>query len=65
MADLICRRFARMDGPAPFSDSICLTQEQWDALSANALTDMQEARFTAWLARITATEPEPEPEVPE
>jgi hypothetical protein len=49
MDDLICRPFARMDGPAPFSDSICLTQAQWDALSANALTDMQNARFMAWM----------------
>ena len=49
MSDLICRGFARMDGPAPFSDSICLTQAQWDALSANALIAMQDARFAAWL----------------
>lgn len=64
---LVCRNFARMDGPVPFSDSICLTQEQWDALSANELTAMQETRFAAWLAILVdpVVEPivEPEPEV--
>lgn len=62
---LISKRFARMDGPAPFSDSISLTQEQWDALSANELTAMQDARFNAWVARLNEPEPDPEPEVPE
>ena len=67
MTDLICRPFARVDGPAPFADAICLTQAEWDALSANDLLAMHEARFNAWLARLTEPEPEPEaePEVPE
>lgn len=69
MSELISRRFARMEGPAPFSDSISLTQEQWDALSANDLLAMQDARFSAWLARLNEPgaepEPEPEPENPE
>ena len=59
---LICRAFARMGGPAPFSDSICLTQEQWDALSANDLLAMQDARFSAWVKLITEPAIEPEPE---
>lgn len=65
MTDLICRTFSRMDGPAPFTDSICLTQAEWDALSANDLLAMHDARFAAWLAVINAPpgdEPEPEPE---
>jgi hypothetical protein len=64
MADLICRRFARMDGPAPFSDAICLTQDQWDALSANDLVAMQDARFDAWIAVINAPPPDPGSEPP-
>jgi hypothetical protein len=64
MADLICRRFARMDGPAPFSDAICLTQDQWDALSANDLIAMHDARFAAWLAGINAP-PEEQDDTPE
>lgn len=66
MTDLICRTFSRMDGPAPFTDSICLTQAEWDALSANDLLAMHDARFAAWLFAIEnpppGDEPEPEPE---
>jgi hypothetical protein len=49
---LICRAFARMGGPAPFSDAICLTQAEWDVLSANELIDMQEVRFQNWLTSL-------------
>jgi hypothetical protein len=65
MADLICRPFARMDGSAPFADAICLTQAEWDALSANDLLAMHEARFAAWLYDLAnppvATPGEPDP----
>jgi hypothetical protein len=64
MADLICRTFSRMDGPAPFADSICLTQAEWGALSANGLLAMQQARFDAWLEGLNAP-PAPQDGPPE
>lgn len=64
MADLICIPFARMDGPAPFADSICLTEAEWDALSANDLLAMQQARLDAWLEGLNAP-PAPQDDTPE
>ena len=52
MADLVKFAFERFDGPAPFSDVICLTQEEADALQPGDIDAMQEARFQAWLLAI-------------
>lgn len=59
---LICRAFARIEGPAPFSDAICLTQAQWDVLSANDLIAKQNERYEAWLTLLETPAEEPEGE---
>ena len=56
MENLICIPFARLGGPAPYADSICLTQAQWDALSANDLLAMQDDRFNSWVAILQSSE---------
>jgi hypothetical protein len=62
MENLICIPFARLGGPAPYADSICLTQAQWDALSANELIVMQNERYEAWIALLETPPEEPEGE---
>jgi hypothetical protein len=50
---LIKFAFERLDGPAPFSDAVCLTQEEADALQPGDMEALQEARFQAWLLAIS------------
>ncbi len=57
MADLIKFAFERLDGPAPFSDAVCLTPAEVEALQSGDMEALQEARFQAWLSVVT-------PEVP-
>ena len=57
MADLIKIPFERFDGPAPFSDAICLTPAEVEALQPGDIEAMQEARFQAWLVAMTSEAP--------
>jgi hypothetical protein len=51
--DVVVIEFTRNEGPAPFSDAIVLTAEEYAALQPGDIDAMQEARFQAWLLAIT------------
>lgn len=50
---MVVIEFVRHEGPAPFSDAIVLTAEEFAALQPGDIDAMQEARFQAWLLAIT------------
>lgn len=62
MADLICKTFVRSGGPAPYRSAVCLTQAEWDVISAADLRAKKDALFNAWLNDLA--NPPGEPEVP-
>ncbi len=49
---MVTINFTRNDGPAPFSDSLVMSQAEFDALAPGELDAMKEARFQSWLAIV-------------
>lgn len=55
MADeFICQPYERTDGVYTFRDAICLTQAQWDVITPEEVTAMQDQRWQDWLTVITS-----------
>lgn len=54
--ELICQSFELSNGVYRYKDAICLTQEQWDTITAGELTAMKNTRFNNWLALVNPPE---------
>lgn len=54
MTELICKPFERTDGVYILKDAICLTQAEWDVISPEEVTVMEDTRWVNWLAIIAA-----------
>jgi hypothetical protein len=62
MDEIICKPFERTNGRFTLKDAICLSQGEWAAVTPEAELAMQEARWTSWLADVTAASDNVEPE---
>lgn len=54
MSDLICKPFERTDEVHILKDAICLTQSEWDTVTPEEVTAMEDARWVKWLAIVNA-----------
>lgn len=52
MTDLICQPYELGEEPHVWRDAICLTQAQWDAITPEELSAMQQQRYENWLAAL-------------
>lgn len=59
---MISIRYMRTNGVFQFTDSIVLTAEEFDMLTPEDITVMQDQRFAAWLENVTAASDQPTPE---
>ena len=52
-------RFQIGEAPFNYSDALVMTQEEYDALTSEQITAIQQERYNRWYAIVTApTEPE-------
>ena len=59
---MISIRYMRTNGVFQFTDSIVLTAEEFDMLTPEDITVMQDQRFATWLENVTAASLQPTPE---
>jgi hypothetical protein len=59
---MISIRYMRTNGVFQFTDSIVLTAEEFDMLTPEDITVMQDQRVATWLENVTAASEQPTPE---